>query len=130
MFDKGDKYQHSFKVTSEIFDGFTTLFDDKNPLHTDEPYAVNKGFRAKVVHGNVLNGFLSHFVGECIPVKNVLIISQTIFYRKPVYVNDKLTLYTEVNDFHESVKTVEFLFKFINQDETIVSTGKISICLI
>jgi acyl dehydratase len=38
-------------------------------LHIDDDYARSKGFKQKVMHGNILCGFLSRFVGELLPVK-------------------------------------------------------------
>jgi len=67
---QGDIYTHAFTVTPGVYDGFIQTFGDRNPLHTDGAFAVSKGFKGPVMHGNILNGFLSFFVGECLPLKN------------------------------------------------------------
>ena len=72
---EGDCFEARFTVTEETYLGFISLFKDKNPLHTDATFARLRGFDDKVMHGNILNGFLSYFIGECLPMKNVIIHS-------------------------------------------------------
>jgi 3-hydroxybutyryl-CoA dehydratase len=128
--NKGDLFTCPFTVNSEIYTGFISLFKDNNPLHTNSDYAVLKGFSDKVMHGNILNGFLSYFIGECLPVKEVLIQTQEIKFLKPVYLNDNLLLHAEVEDVHESVNTIVFKYYFENQHKVKVAKGKIQIGLL
>jgi 3-hydroxybutyryl-CoA dehydratase len=128
--NKGDVFTCSFKVSHDIYKGFIKTFNDRNPLHTDEKFAAGKGFKEKVMHGNILNGFLSFFIGECLPSKNVLIQTQEIKYLKPVYMNDQLTLCAEIEDVYESVNTIDFKYYFENQNKLKVAKGKIQIGLL
>ena len=130
MITKGTEYKSVFSVTGAIYSGFIYLFKDNNPLHTDEEFARQKGFAGKVMHGNILNGFLSYFIGECLPFKNVIFHSQEIKYSRPVYLEDELTLTAVVDDYFESVKTIEFTYNFVNQNNLKVAKGKFSIGLI
>jgi 3-hydroxybutyryl-CoA dehydratase len=127
LFTLGDSYRQKFSVSEKIHEGFIDLFKDYNPLHTDDTFAKNMGFQQKVMHGNILNGFLSYFIGECLPVKNVIIHSEQIQYKLPVYLGDELTLDVTVKDVHESVNTVELAFRFLNGESKLVSNGKIQI---
>jgi 3-hydroxybutyryl-CoA dehydratase len=128
--NKGDLFTQSFNVTSGIYEGFISVFSDMNPLHTDEKFAVGKGFNSRVMHGNILNGFLSYFIGECLPVKEVLIQTQEIKFLKPVYLNDVLTLHATIYDVYESVNTIDFKYFFENQDKIKVARGTIQIGLL
>jgi len=127
---QADSFIKEYLVTEDVYNGFIGVSNDRNILHTNETFAKDKGFSGKVMHGNILNAFLSHFIGECLPVKNVIIHSQEIKFLKPVYLNDTLTLNAEITDFFESVKAYIFKFRFINQHKIIVATGKIQIGLI
>jgi len=124
---KGDTYTCKFKLSPQVYEGFIDLFNDKNPLHTQEEFAMSKGFRSVVMHGNILNGFISYFVGEVLPQKNVMIYSQAIDFKKPVYLNDELTLHAHIEDIFSSVKTAELKFYFENQLKEKVAAGKIMI---
>lgn len=128
--EKGTKFQKTYKVNESVYKGFVSIFQDNNPLHINEEFAQKKGFKSKVMHGNILNGFISHFVGECLPSKDVIIHSQEIKYSNPVYLKDTLKLCVEVDDFFESVQTVELKFYFENQNNVKVAKGKLTIGLI
>ena len=131
MMKKGDTFSHEFLLSSDIYKGFVSLFNDNNPLHTDKQFANSKGFADVVMHGNILGGFLSYFIGECLPLKNVIIHSQEIKYMKPVFRDQLLVLKAEVNDVFESVNVVEFKFTFMNKiDSMQVAKGKIQIGII
>ena len=121
------QFELKFNVTESVYLGFIENFQDKNPLHTNEDFAVLKGFKSKVMHGNILNGFLSYFIGESLPSKDVIIHSQEIQFKNPVYLNDLLAFKAEVSGIYESVKAIEFKFKFINAELKVVAKGKIQI---
>lgn len=127
---KGDKFERDFKVTETVYNSFIQAFNDCNPLHTDEQFAKEKGFAGKVMHGNILNGFVSYFVGECLPDKNVMIQTQEIKYSLPVYLDDVLHFYAEVDDVYESVNTIEFKFYFKNSEGKKVAKGRVQIGLL
>lgn len=129
MFNTGDKTQLKFTVDETTYVGFINVFKDNNPLHTNESYAISKGFKECVMHGNILNGFLSYFIGECLPTKDVIIHSQQIDFSKPVYLNDVLYFEAEVDEVYESVKVVKFKFHFKNFDNKKVAKGTIQIGL-
>ena len=123
----GDTINKKFTVSENIYKGFLELFNDKNSLHYNKDFAISKGFKGRVMHGNILNGFLSYFVGECLPTKEVLIHSQEIQYKNPVYLNDELQFSAIVSGVFDSVNVVEFKFTFKNQESKIVAKGKIQI---
>ena len=127
MFCVNESFELEFVVDESVYSGFIQLFKDKNPLHTEVEFAQNKGFRDKVMHGNILNGFLSYFVGECLPTKDVIIHSQEISFKNPVYLGDNLKFHAIVSDVFESVNAVEFKFSFKNSDLKTVAKGKIQI---
>ena len=122
-----DSFDETFIISNEVHNGFIQLFKDKNPLHTDEAFAVSKGFQQRVMHGNILNGFISYFVGECLPGKNVIIHSQEIQFVSAVYMNEQLQLRAVVTGTYQAGKTVEFKFTFKNGSLKTVAKGKIQI---
>jgi 3-hydroxybutyryl-CoA dehydratase len=127
VFKETNIFEQTFDVSVRVYDGFLELFNDRNPLHTEEKFALDRGFKSKVMHGNILNGFISYFVGECLPIKNVVIHSQEIQFKNPIYLNDKLFFKAKVSDIFESVNAVEFKFTFVNNSAKTVAKGKIQI---
>lgn len=128
--EKGNCFEAEFKVDEKVYKGFIDVFCDRNPLHTDAAFAKTKGFDAEVMFGNILNGFISYFIGECLPVKNVIIHAQDIKFMKPVYLNDSLRLSAEVSDVYESVNTVVLKYFFQNQHQVKIARGSVQIGII
>jgi 3-hydroxybutyryl-CoA dehydratase len=81
------------------------------------------------MHGNILNGFISYFIGECLPTKDVIIHSQTIDFNKPVFLYDVLNFHAEIDELFESVKVVKFKYYFSNNEDKKVAKGTIQIGL-
>ena len=129
-FNIDDSFDQQFKISQELVSDFVKLSNDRNPLHTIDKFAIDKGFKSMVVQGNLQNCFISYFIGECLPSKNVMILSQTINYKKPVYINDILFLKVKIIGVFESVGLIEFDFNFKNQLDKIISKGIIKIKLI
>jgi acyl dehydratase len=126
----GTTFESIFSVNDKIYSGFIELFKDENSLHTVVEFAISKGFKSIVMHGNILNGFLSYFIGERLPIKNVIIQSQEINYKKPIYLDDTIILKAIVDEVHDSVNVVIFKYQFFNQVSEIVAKGKIQIGLL
>ena len=127
MFQQDGSYQHRFTVTQEVYDHFQICSQDRNPLHTDEAFARGKGFPERVMYGNILNAFLSYFVGECLPTKDVIIHSQSIAFKRPVFLNETLDFEATVSGVYEAVNAVEFKYKFTKPDKTVAAKGVIQI---
>lgn len=127
LFEIGKKYQLAFVVNQQVYESFIHAFKDCNPLHTQDQFAQEKGFKSKVMHGNILNGFVSYFIGECLPVKNVIIHLQQIQFNNPVYMNTTLQFEATVAELYESVQAVEFKFIFKNEEQKTVAKGKVQI---
>ena len=123
---QGTKFNHRFKVCKRTSDLFILISQDRNPLHIDEKFSISKGFKSKVTHGNIQNCYLSYFVGEIFPIKEVMILSQSIKFKNPVYENDILIFDSEVVNYVESLEVFEFKFKFMNSIN-IVSQGSLMI---
>lgn len=129
-FQLNSKYKYQFCITQEVYTYFQKCSKDQNPLHTDEEFAISHGFLERVMYGNILNAFLSYFIGECLPVKNVIIHSQEITYKNAVYMNEELDFEAIVTGIYESVNAVEFKYKFIKPDGNIAAKGLIQIGLL
>jgi 3-hydroxybutyryl-CoA dehydratase len=129
IFTLNEKFEEIFKVSTETYEGFINFSQDKNALHTNEEFAQNLGFEGKVMHGNILNGFISYFIGECLPTNNVIIHSQDIKFKNAVYLNDELQFTAEIVGVYESVNAVEFKYSFKSNGK-IMAKGKFQIGLL
>ena len=130
IFKIGQTFEEFFVISDEIYSGFIATFNDRNPLHTNQQFALAKGFKDVVMHGNILNGFISYFIGEKLITKDVIIHSQEIQFKNPVFLNDTVIFNAEVNGVYESVNAIEFKFIFKNKLEKVIAKGKFQIGLL
>ena len=126
----GDIFTNEYVVTEKVYRGFIDIFSDNNPLHTDKLFAEKLGMPEVVMHGNILNGFLSHFIGELLPQKNVIIHSQSINFYNPVFLNDMISMHAEIVSYSEAVKAYSLNFIFRKQSGLRVAKGTIRIGLL
>jgi len=125
---EGDEiYTCSMVMRQGIVDKFRLLSGDNNMLHTDESYACKKGYSGRVVYGNMLGVMLSYFVGEKLKDQEIMLLSQSIEYRYPVYINDEISMESKVVFTNVVYGIVEFKVKYRNQVDKLVATGKFSV---
>lgn len=122
----GDEFEAEYIIDYKLYQNFLVSFRDSNPLHVSRDYAISKGFDDLVMHGNILNGFISNFIGEKLPIKNVIIHKQNIKYFLPCYIDEKLHLKTKITEIHEGLMVVVFSFNFFSNELNIAS-GQIQI---
>lgn len=124
---------HTYKVTPEVYQHFQLCSGDMNPLHTDEAFAREKGFEGCVMYGNIINAFISHFVGMLLPTPHVMIQSQDISFHKPVFLNDDITLEASIDTVSEAVNIINYKLKFYKTIATgrqLVAKGHVQIGLL
>lgn len=131
--EKSRSITYTYRVTPDVYYSFQRCSNDFNPLHTDRLYANGKGFSEQVMYGNILNAFISHFVGMLLPSREVMIQSQDISFHKPVYLNDEIQLEAGIDTVSEAVNIINYKLKFrrINQEKSeIVAKGHVQIGLL
>jgi len=115
---------HTYKVTPEVYYSFQ---------RTDQKYASDKGYTGTVMYGNILNAFISHFVGMLLPSREVMIQSQDINFHKPVYLNDEIQLEARIEQVSEAVNIIIYKLKFRRMHEgktELVAKGHVQIGLL
>lgn len=121
---------HDYEVNEQVYEAFRLCSGDENPLHVDDDYALSKGFSGRVMYGNILNAFVSHFVGVLLPCDEVILQSQDINYHAPVYLNDRLYFEARCDTVSEAVQVVVYKFKFTRDDDgkrRLVARGHVQI---
>ena len=119
LVEKSTNISYTYCVTPEIYYSFQRCSNDYNPLHTDLAFANTKGFKSTVMYGNILNAFISHFVGMLLPTREVMIHAQDINFNRPVYLNDIIELDACIDKVYASVNVIKYKLRFsrINEDK-------------
>jgi acyl dehydratase len=116
-----------FSITKEDIEKFAQLTYDINPLHLDEEYAKQAGYEGIISHGLLSVSICSGLAYQSglFDRKVLGLVSQTIKYKKPVYVGKKLRFCLKVINKREvSSKSglVNFETKLIDENgETLIA---------
>ncbi len=119
----GQEFFRTFEITEELLMVFGDLAKDYNRIHTDEDYAKSKGYKGKVSYGNILSLLISTLVGETLKEYEVMLISQSINYKKPFYLGDIITLKGIIKENNEVLKVVKIKLQFSNISGDVCATG-------
>jgi 3-hydroxybutyryl-CoA dehydratase len=120
---EGTVASRTYHLSRELYRGYLDLFGDRNPLHVDPAYARQQGFRDVVMHGGILHGCLSHFVGMCFPGRRSVLVSVDLAYLQPCYADDVIDLKAVISHRQESLRVVELGLTFHNSAAQLVARG-------
>jgi 3-hydroxybutyryl-CoA dehydratase len=84
----GEKHSRDYLITEETYRRFLDTFEDHSPVHVDEAHAISIGFKGRVMHGAILNGFISHFIGMHFPGRYSLLLAVDLRFSNPSYIGD------------------------------------------
>ena len=126
----GMREQHEYAITGEVYGGFLAAFGDYSPIHVDDAVAKECGFREPVMHGGILNGFLSHFVGMHFPGELSLLLSVDLRFSKPSYLGDQIQIEAVVAQMSDVSKTVVLNVMFTNLTQSqVVARARVQVML-
>ncbi|MFO0980370.1 MAG: MaoC/PaaZ C-terminal domain-containing protein [Planctomycetota bacterium] len=108
---------------------FAGLSGDYNPLHTDDVFAASTPYRKRIAHGALgvaiatgLANRLGVFEGT-----TIAILGLEVHYRRPIYINDTVTLHLEVKEKKPPQRGERGLVVFntllINQSHRVTADG-------
>lgn len=103
---EGFQTSRTYTISPDIHAAFLQAFGDVNPLHTDDEFARQLGFPAKVMHGAILNGFISHFVGMHFPGGRVLLHAVDTQFKTPSHLHDEIRIDARVTHVAAAVGAV------------------------
>ena len=112
----GKGFSFEKKISSGDVNMFANLTGDNSPLHMDDGFAQERGFKNRLVHGGLLVGCISQLVGVHFPGENAIIQTLNIKFSHPAYIGDTLKIDSIVDQVSESVKTVIIKLTITNQE--------------
>ena len=121
--------EKEFLITSELIDNFASLVQDYNPIHINQEYAVDAGYKARIFHGAGLIGFVSSVVANNLPGEGSIILSMDSKFTKPAYEGDCLSVILQVVKKYKLSNTVKLKYLIKNQDLLVISSGFIDVLI-
>ena len=119
----GLKKEFSVKITESLVNDFAKISGDYSPLHMDIEYASTTSFKKRVVHGMLLASFFSRIDGMYLPGKHALYFSQTLKFVNPCFIDDLVTVQSEVIEKSDSTQIITINSQIINESGQILVKG-------
>lgn len=95
-FQIGQKASLEKVFTDEDVKTFAKISLDTNPVHLNEAYAENTIFKGRIVHGFLSGSLISAIIGTIMPGEGTIYLNQTMNFRKPVRIGEKIRATVEV----------------------------------
>lgn len=83
-------------ITDADVKAFSGISGDKNPVHMSEAYAEKSRFKMRIAHGMLSASFFSALFGTKLPGYGCVYVSQSLKFRRPVYLGDTVTATIEI----------------------------------
>jgi 3-hydroxybutyryl-CoA dehydratase len=100
----------SFAKTVSAADilAFAEITGDWNPVHLDADYAAQTVFREPIAHGMLTAGYISAVFGSEMPGPGAIYVSQTLNFRAPVKIGDKVVAKVRVVELYPAKRRARF----------------------
>jgi 3-hydroxybutyryl-CoA dehydratase len=92
----GMEASYTRTVTEADIGAFAEVSGDKNPVHLDAAYAARTMFKERIAHGMLSAGYISAVFGMEMPGPGAIYISQTLNFKAPVKIGDKVVAKVKV----------------------------------
>ncbi|HTB33137.1 MAG TPA: MaoC family dehydratase [Bacteroidia bacterium] len=119
----GDKAIVKKVFTAEEVELFAVLSTDKNPVHLDEAYSATTIFKKRIVHGFLVGSLISAVLGNKLPGNGSIYLSQTMNFKRPVYLNDEVTCIVEIMEIIPEKSIYKLNTNCYNSNNEIVIEG-------
>jgi 3-hydroxybutyryl-CoA dehydratase len=87
---------------------FASLSGDNNPVHMSDEYASKSRYKKRIAHGLLSASFFSSLFGTRLPGPGCVYISQTLNFKRPVYIDSTVMATIEVISVDKNKKRVKF----------------------
>jgi len=102
---------------------FAACSGDVNPVHLDAEYAATTPFSEPIGHGMWTGALVSAAIATQLPGPGSVYRSQSLSFKHPVKIGDKVTITLTVSEIKERVKLVTLDCEAHNQDGKLIAKG-------
>jgi acyl dehydratase len=120
----GDKATLIKVFTESEVEHFAKISFDDNPVHMNQEYAENTNFGSRIVHGLLVASLFSGLIGARLPGHGSIYLGQSLNFKAPVYINEKVEASVEVVKVREDKPIITLKTLCVKDDGTIVIEGE------
>ncbi|MNH23457.1 MaoC family dehydratase [Pseudomonas putida] len=104
----GMTVSYSQTISDSDIKAFAGISGDHNPVHVDAEYAANSRFGKRIAHGLMSAGFFSALFGTRLPGPGCVYVSQSLNFKRPVYIDDTVVAQVTVTEVNLKSNKVSF----------------------
>ena len=120
----GKSYEYSKTFTADDVVDFARISEDDNPIHLNDEYASKSIFKKRIVHGILVMSMFSKIFGTIYPGHGGIYLSQSAFFKKPVYLDEKILARVTLKSFNQAKNRGIFITECFNAKGVLVLTGE------
>lgn len=120
----GDSASLSKVFTEEDVRQYAGLSTDTNPIHLDKDFAAASVFGRRIVHGMLTAGLFSGLIGVELPGEGSIYLGQSLSFKGPVPIGEKVTASVEVVKIREDKPIVTLRTLCVNSEGQVVVDGE------
>jgi len=117
-----------FTITMEDMQKFAALSGDYNPLHQDQDFAQQKGFKDRVVYGALLIAKISSLIGMQLPGRDSVWTSIAMQFNQPLFVGEPARAEGAVVGVSQSTGLIDLKLTLRSNDK-LLAKGKAEVLL-
>lgn len=120
----GDEAFQLKTITEKDVEMFGEVTNDMNPVHFDSEYASKTMFKKRISHGMLVGSLFSKVFGMQLPGEGSIYISQSLHFRRPVFLGEEIKAVVTVKEMNVEKNRVYFDCVAYNQDGEKVVIGE------
>ncbi|MBV5266266.1 MaoC/PaaZ C-terminal domain-containing protein [Pinisolibacter aquiterrae] len=120
----GESAEVTREVTRADIELFAVVSGDVNPAHLDDVYASGTRFKGVIMHGMWSGAIVSSLLGVHLPGPGTIYLSQSLAFKRPVTIGDRITFKVTVKEKRDDKKIVVLECTGVNQDGKTVVDGE------
>ena len=87
----GMEVSYIHTITDADVREFSEISGDKNPIHLNDEYAKRSRFKKRIAHGLMSASYFSALFGTKLPGEGAIYVSQSLQFKRAVYLGDTVT---------------------------------------
>ncbi|MEO1248577.1 MAG: MaoC/PaaZ C-terminal domain-containing protein, partial [Pseudomonadota bacterium] len=123
----GDSAELTRTLKAEDIELFAVMSGDVNPAHLDQEYAQENMFHRVIAHGMWGGALISAVLGTELPGPGTIYLKQSLEFRRPVGIGDKVTVKVSVKEKRADKKHLVLDCQCLNQDGEPVIEGEATV---
>ena len=108
---------------NEVFE-YTKCSKDTNPIHHNSEYAQTTIFKSRIVPGLQVASLFGGLLGSKLPGVGTIHLGQTVSFKKPVYINEKVLAVIEIVNIRSDKPIITFRTTCYNSSNEIAIEGE------